>query len=181
MRCGAASRHWDAGSGRGSPGGEVVSGTGRFYGRMGSTALTTDDLIEVSEREIEPARLIASVSVPTAGAVVLFLGTVRDHSKDREGVTHLEYEAYGGVVEAKIAEIVAEVRSTWPEVTRVAAVHRTGSLDVGAISVGVAVSSPHRTDAFPAGQYLIDELKRRAPIWKKEHWPGGAEWVREDH
>lgn len=148
---------------------------------MGGRALTTDDLIEVSEREIDPGRLIASVSVPTAGAVVLFLGTVRDHSQGRAGVTHLEYEAYGGVVETKIGEILAEVRSNWPEVIRVAAVHRTGSLDVGAISVAVAVSSPHRTDAFPAGQYLIDQLKRRAPIWKKEHWPGGAEWVREDH
>ena len=143
--------------------------------------MTTDDLIEVSEREIDPGRLIASVSVPKAGAVVLFLGTVRDHSQGRAGVTHLEYEAYGGVVETKIGEIVAEVRTNWPEVIRVAAVHRTGSLDVGAISVAVAVSSPHRTDAFPAGQYLIDQLKRRAPIWKKEHWPGGAEWVREDH
>ncbi len=148
---------------------------------MGGRALTTDDLIEVSEREIDPGRLIASVSVPTAGAVVLFLGTVRDHSQGRAGVTHLEYEAYGGVVETKIGEIVAEVRSNWPEVIRVTVVHRTGSLDVGAISVAVAVSSPHRTDAFPAGQYLIDQLKRRAPIWKKEHWPGGAEWVKEDH
>ena len=63
----------------------------------------------------------------------------------------------------------------------VAAVHRTGSLQVGETSVAVAVSTSHRVDAFPAGQFLIDELKKRAPIWKKEHWPGGAEWVREDH
>lgn len=141
----------------------------------------SDDLIEVSEQEIDTGRLIASVAVPTAGAVVLFLGVVRDHSEGREGVTHLEYEAYAGVVEEKIAEIVAELRVTWPDVARVAAAHRTGSLDVGAISVGVAISAPHRAEAFPACRYLIDELKRRAPIWKKEHWPGGAEWVREDH
>lgn len=139
----------------------------------------SDDLIEVSDQEIDPGRLVTWVSVPMAGAVVLFLGTVRDHSEGRDGVTHLEYEAYGGVVEERIAEIVVEVRSAWPDVVRVAAVHRTGSLGIGEVSVGVAVSAPHRGEAFPAGQYLIDELKRRAPIWKKEHWPGGAEWVRE--
>lgn len=138
-----------------------------------------DDLISVSSEPIEPAALVAEVSDPAAGAIVLFLGTVRDHSTGRDGVTHLEYEAYGEVVEDKIGEVVAEVRSRWPEVARVAAAHRVGSLSVGEISVGVAVSSPHRSDAFPAGQYLIDELKRRAPIWKKEHWPGGAEWVQE--
>ena len=126
-------------------------------------------------------RDLDAVSAPPVGAVVLFLGTVRDHSEGRNGVTHLEYEAYGGVVEAKISEIVSEARRKWPTILNVAAVHRTGSLGIGEISVAVAVSASHRRDAFPAGQYLIDELKRRAPIWKKEHWPGGAEWVREDH
>ncbi len=123
--------------------------------------------------------MLDHVARPTCGAVVLFLGTVRDHSPGIEGVTHLEYEAYGGVVEGKIREVVAEARDRWP-VERVAAVHRTGRLGVGDISVAVAASSPHRKDAFEAGRYLIDELKARAPIWKKEHWPGGAEWVRED-
>jgi molybdopterin synthase catalytic subunit len=141
----------------------------------------SSDHIEVSDTPIDPAALVQSVSDPTAGAVIMFLGTVRDHSPDRAGVTHLEYEAYGGVVESKIADIVSEVRQQWPDVRRIAAVHRVGSLDVGEVSVAVAISSPHRVDAFPAGRYLIDELKRRAPIWKKEHWPGGAEWVREDH
>ncbi len=141
----------------------------------------SDDLIEVSDQEIDPGRLVTWVSVPMVGAIVLFLGTVRNHSEGRDSVTHLEYEAYGGVVEEKIAEIIVEVRSAWPDVVRVAVVHRTGSLGIGEVSVGVAVSAPHRAEAFPAGQYLIDELKRRAPIWKKEHWPGGAEWVREDH
>ena len=141
----------------------------------------SQDLVTVSPDPIDAAALTAQVSDPTAGAVVVFLGTVRDHSPGRDGVSRLEYEAYEGVVEDKIGEIVAEVRDRWPEVARVAAVHRTGSLDVGEVSVGVAVSTPHRVDAFPAARYLIDELKRRAPIWKKEHWPGGAEWVREDH
>lgn len=137
------------------------------------------DVVEVSEGEIDTARLTSLVADPAAGAIVVFLGTVRDHSPGRDGVTHLEYEAYGGVVEVKIAEIVAELRERWPVVRRVAAMHRVGSLGVGEISVGVAVSSPHRGEAFPAGQYLIDELKRRAPIWKREHWPGGSEWVRQ--
>ena len=75
--------------------------------------------------------------------------------------------------------MVAEARERW-DVGSVAAVHRTGSLAVGEISVAVAVGSGHRKEAFAAGRYVIDELKARAPIWKKEHWPGGAEWVRED-
>ena len=139
-----------------------------------------DDLVAVSASPIDATALLAHVEDPSCGAVVLFLGVVRDHSPGGiNDVTHLEYETYGEVVEDKIAEIVAETRQKWP-VVKVAAVHRVGELGVGETSVGIAVSSPHRTDAFPAGRYLIDELKSRAPIWKKEHWPGGAEWVRED-
>lgn len=145
---------------------------------MAHAGVPSGDLVEVSAEVIDPARLVAQVAAPSVGGVVLFLGTVRDHSPDRPGVTHLEYEAYGEVVEQKIASIVAEARERWP-VARAAAVHRLGSLPVGEVSVGVAVGSVHRADAFAAGRYLIDELKRRAPIWKKEHWPGGAEWVRE--
>ena len=137
------------------------------------------DLVTVSADPIDPVALVAAVSSPQSGAVVTFLGMVRDYSPGREGVTHLEYEAYREHVEPKIAEIVAEARDKWP-VEAVAAVHRIGSLDVGEVSVGVAVSSAHRVDAFPAARYVIDELKSRAPIWKKEHWSGGAEWVRED-
>ena len=136
------------------------------------------DLIEVFQALIDPATLVSAVSRDDAGAVVLFLGTVRDHSDGRTGITHLEYEAYREVVEAKIAEIVAEVRVRW-DVGSVAAVHRVGSLSVGEVSVGVAVSAGHRPEAFAAAREVIDELKRRAPIWKKEHWPGGAEWVQE--
>ncbi len=137
------------------------------------------DEVSLVDDPINPAAVLAGVSDPAAGAVVLFLGTVRDHSEGKHGVTHLEYEAYREHVEAKIAEIVAEARAEWP-LRRVAAVHRVGSLAVGEVSVAVAVSAGHRAEAFSAGRYLIDELKRRAPIWKKEHWPGGAEWVRED-
>ena len=138
------------------------------------------DLVSVSHDPIDADALVGSVSTPESGAVVVFLGTVRNHSPGRDGVTHLEYEAYREHVEPKIAEIVEEARERWA-IDSVAAVHRVGSLDVGEVSVGVAVSSPHRVDAFPAARYVIDELKSRAPILKKEHWAGGAEWVREDH
>lgn len=137
------------------------------------------DMIAVGPDPIDPATVVAAVSDPRCGATLLFLGTVRNHSEGVEGVTHLEYEAYGEVVEDKIAEVVAEARAKWP-VARIAAVHRVGELGLGEISVAVAASAPHRQEAFEAGRYLIDELKARAPIWKMEHWPGGAEWVRED-
>lgn len=109
----------------------------------------------------------------------MFLGTVRDHSPGKEGVTHLEYEAYDDVVEDKLREVVSEADAKW-DLGAVAVVHRVGSLQVGEISVAVAVGAGHRHEAFAAGRYVIDELKARVPIWKKEHWPGGAEWVRED-
>jgi len=139
------------------------------------------DIVALTADPIDVDALRLHVSDPAAGATVVFLGTVRDHSEGREGVTHLEYEAYEGVVEVMIATVVREARERWPDVLRCAAVHRVGALSIGDVAVCVAVSSPHRRDAFEAGEYLIDEVKARAPIWKKEHWPGGAEWVREDH
>lgn len=131
--------------------------------------------IRVGPEPIDESALVASVSSPSAGATVLFLGTVRDHSKGHEGVTHLEYEAYGEHVERSIAEIVDEAVGRWP-LEAVAVEHRVGTVRLEEASVAVAVSSAHRGDAFDACRYVIDELKARAPLWKKEHWPGGAEW-----
>jgi molybdopterin synthase catalytic subunit len=132
--------------------------------------------IRVSAEPIDAAALLARVAHPGAGAVGLFLGTVRDHSPGREGVTHLEYESYPGAAEEEMAAIIAEARERWPLLS-VAVEHRVGSLGVGETSVGVAVSSGHRADGLEAVRYLIDELKVRVPLWKKEHWAGGAEWV----
>lgn len=144
---------------------------------MDHTALPgVDDLISVSEDPIDAGSLAARVGRDDAGAVVVFLGTVRDHSEGRQGVVALEYEAYTGVVEEKIAEVVGEARGRW-DLGAVAAVHRVGRLAVGEASVGVAVSAAHRPEAFAAARYLIDELKARAPIWKKEFWDDGEEWV----
>ena len=136
------------------------------------------DAVRVGPEPIDPGATVARVGDPGSGATTLFLGTVRDHAPGKAGVTHLEYEAYAEVVEGKIAEIVAEARDHW-DLTRVVVEHRTGVVGVGEASVAVAVSSAHRAEAFAAARYVIDALKHRVPIWKKEHWPGGAEWVRE--
>ena len=132
--------------------------------------------IAVSGGAIDPAEHLGFVADPAAGCSIVFTGTVRDHAPGKSDVTHLEYEAYAGVVEAKMAEVVAETADRWP-ILRIAVSHRTGSLHVGEPAVVVAVSAPHRAECFAAARYLIDEIKARAPIWKKEHWPGGAEWV----
>ena len=132
--------------------------------------------VAVTASDLDSASAERFVADPSAGCSVTFTGTVRDHSPGRDGVSHLEYEAYTEVVEGKIVEIVAEARDRWP-VLRVAALHRVGRVDLGEASVVVSVSSAHRKDAFPAARYIIDELKSRAPIWKKEHWSGGSEWV----
>lgn len=133
--------------------------------------------VRVSDEPIDGGALVAEVSDPASGATVLFLGTVRDHSPGKDGVTHLDYEAYEEQVVDKITEVVDEAAGRWP-VTRCAVEHRTGRVELEEASVAVAVSSPHRADAFAAARHVIDELKERAPIWKKEFWPGGEEWSR---
>jgi len=131
--------------------------------------------VTVGEEPIEGPALLAEVARPDSGATVLFLGTVRDHSEAKTGITHLEYEVFAERVEPKIAEIVSEATSRWP-VLEVVVEHRSGTVGLGEVSVAVAVSSAHRGDAFEAARFVIDELKLRAPIWKKEFWPGGSEW-----
>ena len=149
---------------------------------MATTAQPDPDLfhwVEVTGEPLDAAAASAFVGTPESGAAVVFLGTVRNHAPGKSNVSHLEYEAYEGVVEPKIRQVVDEAMDKWP-LHRVAALHRVGELAVGEVSVIAAASSAHRADAFDGARYVIDELKKRAPIWKKEHWPGGAEWVRED-
>jgi molybdopterin synthase catalytic subunit len=137
-----------------------------------------DVVIRVALREeaIDAGALVHEAGRPDAGATALFLGTARNHSEGKTDVTHLEYEAYAEHVEAALATIAGEAVERWP-VLSILVEHRTGHVAVGEPSVAVAVSSAHRGDAFEAARFVIDELKRRAPIWKREHWPGGAEWV----
>lgn len=131
--------------------------------------------VSVGADPIDTQRLLEEVRRPDSGATVLFLGTVRDHSEAKEGVTHLEYEVHPELVEPKIAEIVGEAATKWPVLSAVVE-HRYGDVHLTEASVAIAVSCAHRADAFEASRFIIDELKQRAPIWKKEFWPGGAEW-----
>ena len=118
---------------------------------------------------------------PDCGAVVVFAGTVRDNAEGRAGVTGLEYEAYEEQVVPRLAAIAAEGRARVREIGRVALLHRIGELDVAECSVVVAVSAPHRSEAFEAARFCIDALKATVPIWKRESWAGGAEWSATAH
>jgi len=133
-------------------------------------------MIQLTHDEIDYTALTESVRSDLCGAVVLFMGTVREMTDGRQ-TDSLEYEGYPAMAEAKLAKLEAEARSRWP-VEGVGIVHRLGKLDKGEISVAVAVSTPHRGQAFEAGRFLIDELKRIVPIWKKELYSDGTtEWV----
>jgi molybdopterin synthase catalytic subunit len=113
---------------------------------------------------------------PDCGGIVLFSGTARDHAEGRPGVSRLEYEAYEEQVVPRLQALVDELRRRWPAVGNVAMVHRTGPLELGESSVVVAVSAPHRPEAFEAARYGIDALKATVPIWKREAWDGGEAW-----
>lgn len=119
--------------------------------------------------------VLAAVAGPSAGASVLFLGTVRDHAEGH-AVSLLEYEAYATMAVAEMQRCLADVAAKTPGVG-LAVVHRVGALRVGEVAVAVAASSAHRTEAFVAGRALIDAIKHRVPIWKREHGPDGPYWV----
>lgn len=129
--------------------------------------------IRTSELSVDEA--MRAVAHTGAGATVTFIGTVRDLNDGRP-VTLLEYEAYTTMARAEMARICTEVEATWPG-TRSAAFHRIGALAVGDIAVVCAVSAPHRSEAFHACRKVIDEIKHRVPIWKREHGPDGPYWV----
>jgi molybdopterin synthase catalytic subunit len=133
-------------------------------------------MIEITSGPIDHAALTERVRSPLAGAVCTFLGTVRELTGDRH-TRLLSYEAYPEMAQKKLAELETEARRRWP-VVELALVHRLGDLDLGEVSVAVAVSCPHRHQAFEACQWLIDTLKEVVPIWKKEVWADGSEeWV----
>ena len=113
---------------------------------------------------------------PDCGAVVVFSGTARDHSEGRPDVGRLEYEAYEEQVVPRLDAIARAARTRWPELGRIALLHRVGEVPVGESAVVVAVSSPHRGEAFDAARFGIDTLKATVPIWKREEWSGGSSW-----
>jgi len=133
-------------------------------------------MLALTSQPIDTTAVLAAVSTPAAGAVVLFLGTTREFTNGRQTV-FLEYDCYPQMAEKKLAELATEAKSRWP-LTGVAIVHRLGHVPLGEASVAIAVSSPHRKAAFAAGEWLIDTLKEIVPIWKKENWADGTcDWV----
>ena len=133
-------------------------------------------MIELVQQPIDAGRVLAHVASNEAGAVVLFLGTTRQFTRQRETLS-LDYECYPKMATEKLQQLEAEARRRWP-ILDLAIVHRLGHLELGEASVAIAVSSPHRQDAFESGSWLIDKLKEVVPIWKQENWADGtSQWV----
>lgn len=132
-------------------------------------------MIDLVRERIDPGVLEAAVADGSAGAVCVFHGVTRNQHLGR-AVTHLEYEAYPEMALPALRAIAAEIAERWPG-ARVAMVHRLGRVRVGEASVVIAVSTPHRAEAFAACRHAIDSLKTQVPIWKKEYWSDGSAWV----
>lgn len=132
-------------------------------------------LIRVTTEPLRADEVAAAVSQPSAGAVVFFLGVVRNNNKGR-AVDHLVYEAYPSMAEKVMRDIAAEAQRRF-HLEDCAVLHRTGRLEIGETSLLVAVSSGHRAEGFEAGRWLVDEIKKRVPVWKKEIWDNGEAWV----
>lgn len=133
-------------------------------------------MIELTQTPINYQKVVESVRSRNAGAAVLFLGTVREFTGEAQ-TSSLEYDAYPEMAVKAMTQLQSEASERW-SLQDVAIVHRTGHLDLGEIAVAVAVSSAHRTESFEAGQWIIDTLKQRVPIWKKELYSDGqTEWV----
>jgi molybdopterin synthase catalytic subunit len=132
----------------------------------------------LTEQPIDVAALIAEVQSPTRGGISVFLGAVRNHHAGRE-VLRLHYSAYRPMAEAECARIVAEAQARWDAATAIQ--HRVGRLEIGETAVAVIAASAHREEAFAACRYLIEQTKRRVPIWKREFYADGSvSWVEAD-
>lgn len=133
------------------------------------------ELFNVTASPISPDDVCRKVMRPEAGAVTLFLGTVRELTNGKRTL-YLEYEAYPAMAVKQMERIGREIAERWPD-TRIAITHRTGRLGISDIAVAIAVSSPHRRAAYEANEYAIERIKEIVPIWKKEHWEDGSFWV----
>jgi molybdopterin synthase catalytic subunit len=129
----------------------------------------------VTADKLDAAALARAVEGPGIGAVVTFIGVVRDHNQGRR-VLHLVYEAYEPLAERALQRIVEESRERWPSAA-LAVHHRTGMLSIGEASVAIAAASPHRGEAFAACRYAIERVKQIVPIWKHEYFEGGDVWI----
>ncbi|PZS19666.1 MAG: molybdopterin synthase [Acidimicrobiales bacterium] len=135
-----------------------------------------DDWVGLTTAPLPVAKVLDWAVRPYCGAVVAFSGTVRDHAEGRPGVVELEYEAYAEQVGPRLGAIVGTARDRWPDLGRLAILHRVGELAVGETSVVVVASTPHRAEAFAAARFCIDTVKTTLPIWKRESWEGGSDW-----
>ena len=132
-------------------------------------------MFEITAEPLDPAPLVAAIRADEAGAVALFYGVVRNENIGRR-VLYLEYDAYPEMAIKKMREVADEVRAKFP-VTGIGILHRTGRLEIGETSLLVAVSSGHRKEAFEACHFAVDRIKQVVPVWKKEVFEGGEEWI----
>lgn len=133
-------------------------------------------MIELTKTAIDATKALAAVASPHCGAIVLFLGTTRQWTAEKE-TTELAYECYEEMARSELAKLEASASERWP-IENCLIVHRLGVVPIAEASVLVAVSSPHRDAAFEAARFLIDTLKKDVPIWKKENWADGtSDWV----
>lgn len=131
---------------------------------------------QVGPDPIDPPAVLRRVGSDADGAVLLFLGTVRNHA-DGRAVSGMTYEAYASMADTVLAEIASEAGERF-HTDRLAVVHRTGALTLGEVSVAIAVSTPHRAESYDASRYVIEEIKKRLPVWKHEHYvEGPSAWV----
>lgn len=130
---------------------------------------------EISETPIVVDDVMQKVTSRNAGAITVFVGTVREMTKGKKTLS-LQYEAYPAMAIKMFEQIEREMLEKWPE-TKLAITHRVGKLDISEIAVVIAVSSPHRKIAYEANEFAINRIKQIVPIWKKEHWEDGTEWI----
>ncbi|MDR9793774.1 MULTISPECIES: molybdenum cofactor biosynthesis protein MoaE [Aeribacillus] len=132
-------------------------------------------MFQIVKEPIDVSRVIEAVVDRNAGAIVTFIGTVRELTKGKKTL-YLEYEAYESMAQKKLEQIGAEIKQQFPN-AKVAIVHRIGRLEITDAAVVIAVSTPHRADAYEANRYAIERIKEMVPIWKKEHWEDGSLWI----
>lgn len=132
-------------------------------------------MFEITDAVLDPAPLVAAVRRDESGAIALFYGVVRNENLGR-AVHYLEYDAYPAMAIKKMREVADEVRAKFP-ITDIGILHRIGRLEIGETSLLVAVSSGHRAEAFDACHFAVDRIKQIVPVWKKEVWTDGSEWI----